>query len=235
MRIISKYQDYYDSVLAYGHDDTLTYVRKPEETLWDNEHIEKAFRTGGRLNSNRYDQYPFLLGFCGSFYYGLRVAINEWQGNNDFLKVFYSEDQVWDYIQRISCKVLRNSEMNSYSNKNYPAWAVSEHRFKKFFSRVHPDSDDMFFELGCPVFLITPSGKVLREEPKLKIKTNPCLKDLQFFKVMDSFQTFQKIDQYLGGVLGQAHPPMVQISDVDMRDKKGFDEYSFKKLPTKKR
>lgn len=62
-----------------------------------------------------------------------------------------------------------------------------------------------------------------------------ALQDVCFFRQVATYQAFQSIHQYLSGVLGMGQPHVPEISDKDMRDIKGFDEWSFKRLPTKKR
>jgi hypothetical protein len=52
-------------------------------------------------------------------------------------------------------------------------------------------------------------------------------------KFHDYYDSIQEISQYISGVLGVNAPETVSISDESMRDKKGFDSWSFKKRPTK--
>ncbi len=65
--------------------------------------------------------------------------------------------------------------------------------------------------------------------------TNPCLKDYGFYKVEDTFSAYQNINQYISGILGLDDPEIQNIDDEHMKIKRGFDSWSFKKLPTKRR
>lgn len=106
--------------------------------------------------------------------------------------------------------------------------------------------DSLFFEFGSPVLRIEhvnrhelPKKSVFddwRNYAALRVISNPNLSEISFQSVLDPYTAFQDISMYLTGVLGQAHPPMVQIGDEDMKVAKGFGhKYAFKNEPTKKR
>ena len=236
MRIVSKFKDYYDSALAYGHDETLTYVRKQEEVPFNDESIEKALNICPSFRDSHYRCTPFLVGFCGKFYFGMKAEYSStW--SRDFEKTFYAANTVDAYTRVIKDRGLRKSEMLYLKNAGF-IWSHGKKRltildrYEKYFSQIMPDDDDLFFTFGTPIFLIRKACHLDSVPTQLILKTNPCLKDFMFFHVEDSFTTFQEIDMYLGGVLGTAHPPMVQISDIDMKQKKGFGhKYAFKKRP----
>jgi len=60
------------------------------------------------------------------------------------------------------------------------------------------------------------------------------LKDFQMFKVADPFSMYQRISQWVGGVLPRNANPMVEITDDKIRaHKHGFDQWSFRKPPEK--
>lgn len=93
---------------------------------------------------------------------------------------------------------------------------------KRFFDpKSHAEQDVAFLRYKCPVFVFQDMRYVL----------NPRLADYHFQKVKDSFSAFQEVFQYISGVLGTNENPMVTISDKEKRDKKGFDNWSFKKRP----
>ena len=80
---------------------------------------------------------------------------------------------------------------------------------------------NLFIDKKVPLFALTNE----------KIILNANLKDYRFAKIKDPFTAFQDIMMYISGVLGVGEPEMVEISNNDMRDKKGFDDWSFKKHP----
>ena len=74
MRIISKFHDYYDSVMIYGQDKTVVYQRE-EKKIFDAKIKTKdlelySARIGYYKNSiweRKID--PFIIVFCGKVYY----------------------------------------------------------------------------------------------------------------------------------------------------------------------
>lgn len=222
MIIISKFQDYYDNALMYGHDDSIRYIRKTEEIKHENE--REWFSSYPELRNTNYRVMPFYLGFCGKFFAGLRVR---WGFSDGFDQTFYDAESFVKYIYNIRDKSLRKEEV-AYFERTWYNWFVGKRmsgleQANDFFGPI-PDNNDKFFELGCPIFMTT----------RKRIITNPQLSEFGFYRVFQAPQAFQEIDMYLSGVLGSAHPPMVEISDESMRDKKGFDEWSFKTRPTKR-
>lgn len=91
--------------------------------------------------------------------------------------------------------------------------------------------DELFIYLNTPIFMIVP-----HYHKSAYIYTNPILKDYQFQKLFDQFQAYQTIRAYLGSVLTTNKEPVpLNVSDKDMIYKKGFDDKSFRKAPTKKK
>jgi hypothetical protein len=236
MRIISKFDDYYDTAFAYGHDDTYTYIRKTEEVSVDLP--ENHYRTW--IGSQYLNEYAIILGFCGKFYFGHVIE----HGLNQ--TVCWSVSDIEKFINSISDIHLKKELAASFDGKKTHSFRFYYNRkrqfkstreaFEYYFSQTIPDSTDKFFEYGTPVFSLEyRTTRFLSDfrKPSGVLCTNPRLKDLDFYKVMEPYVAFQEIDMFLGGVLGSAHPPMKTISDIAMRDKKGFDEWSFKKKPTK--
>ena len=58
---------------------------------------------------------------------------------------------------------------------------------------------------------------------------NARLNIFQFQKIKDPMTAFQEIQMFISGVLGTPEKETIQISDNDMRDKKGFDKWSFRR------
>ena len=100
---------------------------------------------------------------------------------------------------------------------------------KMFFDKNTIENNDIFQKTGEPV-LRSESMKfnLLEYNEEKPCTVNPCLKDLDFAKVVDPYTAFQELEAYISGVLGAAHPKLIEITNDDMRDKKGFDKYSFR-------
>lgn len=62
-----------------------------------------------------------------------------------------------------------------------------------------------------------------------QIILNPVLKEIEFYKKIDSFTAFQELSMFISGIMGGKSPCMIEISNDDKIAKHGFDKYSFRK------
>lgn len=229
MKIISKLFDYYDKVGAYGVDD-IYYKRVRERFEF------KASERGWTSNQLRdyhmwydTDEYEwghntiqgyhlFLIGFCGDFYPCINVRYRK-DSTPD--KIFYDPEKFYN-------------EVTTYG---YPRGQFGDNQKLKFKQSVNEFFDarqyqkyaNAFVDYNCPIFSIR-----LTDTGKTELFTNIILKDFNFQKAVDPYSAYQRISSYISGVLGTKEHELVQISDLSMRDKKGFDKWSFKKQKTKR-
>lgn len=145
MKIISKLPDYYDSVLAFGHDEHVRYVREPVEYVgnqipdhlgfltkrtfsdgkWGNDKTD--FKSKIKSKSN-FIISPHCVAFCGVIYRGLVMNHVTNKGglydadlyHQDF---FYDKDGLVDYMKkhRIELKVPKNSNKKKYWKRDDPS------------------------------------------------------------------------------------------------------------------
>ena len=250
MKIVSKSRDYYDSVVGYGIDKTLTYIRTKEVLSLEHVDSRSELESFRRYIQDQI-QYPIeldVIGFCGKFY----VLVNF------FIKSLHNDDHRI-LLERTSSRNLKNFwEKLKKIHKNEKYFQSSRFRdrdlYRKFktsktrhkseidkfnnyekiietYNYVSPyncKSFDIFHELSCPVFVTT----FYPENQKKTITKNPILKDLGFSKVLDPFTTFQELSLFIGGVLSQTQYPPIELSDQDKIAKKGFDKWSFRTPPS---
>lgn len=227
MRIYSKFKDYYDGALAYGHDETVHYQRlfagfgadstdTPAPLLTFEKALGERLAVGKRWGGNN----PFqvmTLGFCGKIY---RLAAADYHSDSLFyrdrdvdFKQFYGD---LESLHRVFPQV---AEANSRIRSDYSKWVMPRHL------GVVEEQDDIFLALGVPVFAINPPCY-----GKDKYELNPTLKNIGFFRLVEPFQAFQQLEQYLSNVL---LPRDVEPEPQDNRSKiisKGFDtKTSFRK------
>tara|TARA_Y100000034_G_scaffold136985_1_gene218011 strand:+ start:16908 stop:17600 length:693 start_codon:yes stop_codon:yes gene_type:complete len=230
MLIKSKFRDYYDNSASYGIDKTVVYSRDTikDDKLFHEKFKERSYRTEkyfypksesryrmyrSDYNTDNYTVNTFLIAFCGKYYPGYKfVKTNEEH-------IFYSKEEVIDFYNKNNMEIEKDRR-GFFSGVNSLVY------MEKFFDRnTWKYLDELFQEFKVPVFAL--EGKT--------IINNPVLKDYKFGKVKKSPEAFQDIFMYISGVLGTNENEMINISDEDKRDKKGFDKWSFKKLPTKKK
>jgi hypothetical protein len=206
--------------------------------------IFEAKLTKGRTKDINID--PGFIGFCGKIY---PFIVLSW---NIGAKNIPGSDYVPEHTEERFCYNIDTLEnefskwnINFKAERDTPQWlkkrGVGRDRDWGRFTRKNAEdflivneNIDLFFEIGNPTFAMYCHENGYRRQ-NWKILENPILKDFQFYRVFDAYTAFQELSMFLGGVLGGAHPPMVEISNDDMARKKGFGhKYAFRKEPESK-
>ena len=234
MLILSKnIKDYYDGVAgSTGIDKTIIYNR---ETLDVNDkNLPKFFNNRGfslklntdylndlgrgrihKLSSRLYKNYSyFIIGFCGKQYIGWKLC-NEVKYKTE-TKLFTTITYDFDIIKTIlDFKSRRSNIDDSYKTV------------------VNKDLTQVFRDFNTPVFVYDQNydKKQIKGyySSDTKFIINPVLKDYEFYKIFDSFQAFQEIQMYIGGVLGNHEKDIITIDDKYKIEYHGFDKWSFRK------
>lgn len=261
MRIIGKTHDYYDSAMAYGIDPSVVFERTFEEFYRQEIPQEYKFlapnmrsrtrhyignpRTNHRrqgFDTNKagteFSYYPFTVAFCGKIYPGLELHFKT-PGSFDW-KAFRA------YTFEEWARLLEDAEQGFIEpkGKRYrSAWdrkgsPRDEQDCKEYFEHSGEDRVAWFAERAKPIV-------VWKDEDEPVLRFNSRLEDVAFYKVFDAYSAFQELDMFVSGVMTrEVHVPNkhtgklpnpVEIGDTDLRDKKGFDDRSFRKAPTKRR
>ncbi len=234
MRIISKFHDYYDIGMQYGQDQTLIYHRTPTETLvkkvtWGNEPgiFEKNCSPYDNCLSISYQR--FVVGFCGKAYLCYRLeAVVEGAPYKQIMYAYCAEAvrRFAEIFMEKHCYVQYMGKASPYSWMHTFKHVNVEKRFEKF--------DQMAFEdyfINNKVVLFTAIKSTSHERHRrytIEVLHDANLKDVQFYRVFDSFSAYQEIAMFLGGVLGVGEPHIIDVSDECKRDGKGFNDQSFK-------
>jgi hypothetical protein len=253
MRIISKFHDYYDSVMSYGQDESCIYLRKTVEydlreksnpqLIKDIKEIidkhakkpEKSWRSGNitRLSTintkhYKYEIEPFNVLFCGKLYKGVSIDRSSQKtdtychGETTYL---YSSDAVKSYMEKHG---IPNEDIKAWWHKNkLTTYSIVESYFKEI---TQPDLNWM---IANKVICILDSE---RADGVDIITVNPCLRNVQFYKVFEAYSAFQELDMWVSGTLAYPQNEMVEIDDKYKVQQHGFDEkYGFRKRPEKVR
>jgi len=226
MLIISKFHDYYDTAIGYGGvDKSVVYNRKEEEIdtrnpdkfMWG----RRPWRKSGEFDSKKYRHKwdTLAIAFCGQLYPLVRITREPtyWTGEN-ITSYLYSRKAVEDYQTKYSKGPIKS--------KSHVYWRYSVKLSDKVLDKVFDLNTwskfaDINRERRCPIILI-------KDE---ELTLDPCLKDYGFQTLFNPFIAFQEIHMYLSGVLGIPEKEIVEVSNEIQRDKKGFDNWSFKRHP----
>lgn len=255
MRIITKQSDYYDSIQAYGQDQSVIYIRKPEE-LFDEDFVDEYYRVNNKTfwsgkvghlyNVDSYRGVKIFTGFsvffCGQRY---NAIVTEVPNPDRFSitpiqRTHYNINDLNKYIDSLNLKYVKEYHHGWARKRGYKSNSVEALEGVTEFFAMNKTNDDLHFKFDVPVFVIATIGggfKSGRQRDREKgVIKNPVLKDYEFAHVKDPFTAYQEIDMYISGVLGGKSPRMQEISDEVMKQQKGFGhKYAFKTMPTKKR
>lgn len=250
MRIISKNRDYYDSALSFGHDPSVVFERF-EDAFWIDRHGENTshgfmapqmyadtsmrrllYGTNNSRTGWEFGFFPFTVAFCGKTYPGIEIHYAKAGSFEDpETKCFYDFESYTEQLHRFGLEYTEGRR-RSYSWDKHPKTSPRcEDEVKDYFATTGVDHVSLFAELRQPIAVC----HFVPHNPQLSVSLNVVLADYDFYKVFDAYTAFQELDMFVSGIMARDNNPMADISDVDMRDKKGFDNMSFKKAPTKRR
>lgn len=236
MYIIGKNKDYYDSIAnTMGIDKSLVYNRHLIE--FENNNIPNLFKKPayasnkerkniflqlGYFSINKENQKKhhdisfFIVGFCGKLYVGWKLynIIN----NKLVVNIIYD----FDYIKTIL---------------EHKAW-FGGNIVDVYNNIIKYDAMPIFREYKTPVFIYDDDFNRISIEKyfhkyNYRFLINPILKDYEFYKIFDSFQAFQEIQMFLGGVISSNEKEIIEIDDKYKIIQHGFDNWSFRKEPQK--
>lgn len=228
MKIISPFHDYYDSAMVY-FDDTILLKRKTERHFLGEikvalpYHMDSIAISYGRgISSNHRIAAIDYLYFCGKVYplFVLFNAERHWEKvNGKHVQIENRSDQV--YFNSFDDLLKACDQEGLKINRSFGQPKNHIEKIKERLERMEAQeiSADIFRNVGAPYFIL--EGNVIVVYPELKAITKS-------FK-MDAATVYQEIEMYMGGVLGQAEKEIIEVSDVDKRNSKGFDNQSFKK------
>lgn len=226
MRIISQFHDYYDGAQGAGIDTTLVYQRTTTPVLMRDD-MQSLVPNTPDLEWNIYRQcdagalFPLTLVFCGRCYPGAHFQ----RAGEDHC--FFSADAVDVF--------LRAHHITHFNLDKVSRWRKEVIPMRRFLANTGEPASRAVVETieanRWPILVYAPSlyGKAT---PMMR---DVCLKDLGFFRVVDAYTAFQDIAQFLARLAAPENQAPVQIQDADMVRAKGFDQWSFRKLPSKRR
>lgn len=239
MRIIGKGRDYYDGVSKYGYDSTVFYHRS-NETIHHTRDLARLNefkplagavfynRTahGSRVNAT-FSAVKIL--FCGKLYCGINVKLTDSRIESGYVTVddtFYTLDSINEFLAKYG--------LEGFCSRRRSQWA---------WMRDNDEVVDHFDIRGSEKFM---DIAVARKSPaivcvrvpytyEVDVIINAVLKDFHFYKVFASYAAYQEIDMFMSGVLAPENRPMVTIDDKYKIQEHGFDKFSFRNLPSKRR
>lgn len=255
MKIISKFKDYYDGATGI-YDPVPHYIRKTEDEFVRYLPKEKA----GALKEaiDLLDSMPSyrtnrsgIVFFCGRCYPFYEEIICQ-----DYRNIVYPIKKRCFYdIQKLIGQLEENIKLCHPNGRREKAEVLKTLRETKigrttlmgnnlsiatwdtFVPTGKKIHQKPFVEFSTPVFVLEKARPYSREH----LTINPQLKSYDFASAVSPYEAYQEISMFLGNELSSQMDPNIQRTDNDIRDSKGFDDWSFrrhkeesKKYPRKK-
>lgn len=242
MRIISAFNDYYDSAMALGQDRTRVFLRTPciVDQQTDRHALapcQALLRTVFQVNrlgivhitpfSPRYATQAaarpsrpstvlteFLVLIGGQCFPGYRIDLP-------------GKGATFSYglEQALAACVAADIDPRKVRRGLFERRSLEQQLKQLYALRDNTQLNEACIEHQIPLALITCAEIVI----------NPCLAESRFFQAMDPWQAFQTLDQFIGGLANNDEHAMARVSDADRIAQHGFDARSFRKPPTKTR
>lgn len=230
MRIISKFNDYYDIGMGLGHDPSLIYVREcmeidfklpdTDEQIAETRKLFKRFPTL-TLTRNVAVRYE-IIGFCGKFY----PVIIFPEGSNSLKypqELCYSTEEV----DSVLLKRLSPKEFQMWTNPSYPNYRsyrlgyYNRKKLEEFFKECKAVEDlNPFIVNRSPIVALNSGNGAI---------WNPRLRDYNFARIISPYEAFQEIEMFIGN-LAVPEKPIPPRTDIEKLQSHGFDKKeSFRK------
>lgn len=264
MKIISNFKDYYDGAAAkFGYSDDIVLKRLNSLEIFkkdgNNDVTDRLKIRVPSLYRNIQDS-NVILGVCGKLYpimiYGEEVFYSFIPKDIRRIKEIYDIEKkkpetIKSYKLINTCKEFLVSA--GIMENDY--WGIQVGKNKGYLDVIQ--NHEIFQDIGVTSFLMYINkqpivenfkyiGSVVKEDytkflgrdgyigSTSSIILNPILKELQFTKVMDQFTLLQEIEMYMGRLSENNTPAMPVGSNKVIAESKGYDKWSFRKMPTKK-
>jgi hypothetical protein len=196
LRIVSDFHDYYDVVQASGQDQTLVYQRARKEVKLDRNTYPFPLFEGTPRFEFRPRGIPlvqFVVGFCGKVYPILRLSHSRQGEPTVKTALCYTLSDVDDFVERH----FRRREIETYRSKPRrwrfadSVWPRNQRRekFEEFFVACAAKLGafgQVFIDNRCPLFVASTWWDIGKRNREYKIVYNECLKDVEFFKLIDT-------------------------------------------------
>ena len=199
-----------------GMDREVVYVRDRKEI-----EIDAKYELGYSYThaSSNCEIRMHLLGYCGQIF--------------KIVDVIYHTPTISRYtfydFEEFKSFALENKICSQWDFGHSRWWSG---KYTKFKEQKTDSLLELFHKHQTPLFLIS---TIKDSNKKQKLTINPSLMAFDFHRIKDTYTAYQDIFQYVAGTLNKKENEMVEISNADKIHKHGFDKFSFRKLPAKKK
>lgn len=222
MIIHSDFHDYYDTVKAWGVDETQRIQRFHKLTPLEGLRHERLRFSDGYLELDF-----FFMGYCGEWLPGIRI-----RDSKGVYRFVYSEEDIENisFESKDDFRTFYDPRPRWYARSLYQTCKVVFERGTFLYESQMPP-EDLFYEYKCSLLTIT-----YRNKEGFTLHEWPRLKDHDFMRIKDPFTVYQDICTYQFGVIGNTEDNTTTVPDEYLASAKGFDmEYGFRTRPKEKK
>ena len=242
MRIISRFNDYYDGVQSHGQDKTSVFKRQSESFVGDGNqplpshmaflrdflagHLPNSIKVKTRTCRSLTAEHGAVL-FAGKLYPFAEVS------------AFPRSAEKPPVIDHVYSLEALNAFFLSHGED------LDTKKVATYFRRDPKITRKNFFDLRDSTQLLDKAidfGVGILVHKRLdadhwkiseSIEVNACLANVNFARVVNAWQAYQELQMFFGNIAAP-EPPTLSITDKDRQQQHGFDEWSFRKLPSQR-
>jgi hypothetical protein len=256
MIIKSPFKDYYDNCVGYGIDKAVVFERETEYALVRNcrrgrSNLDDAVldiaATCSALLDNMVELHsgyfsPFVVGFCGHLYVGLKSYVNNDQRLNlqrvNAMRVLLNDADrrcVLPHYQWVEKDFTADEMVMDWGSRSY--FSLGRRSNAKTLTEwaernavlLDVERQDLFFKHNLVSFVyerhISYRG--------VGVTINPILNDFNFQRRMDGITAFQEVSMHVASLKSANIRQPEPITDEMRAMSKGFDKSSFRKGPSR--
>jgi hypothetical protein len=242
MKLISKIHDYYDAPFKQSVSDPKYCFVRHNETI----HIKQTAVHSTRLAFMKFScdvggvSYYFeggLIGFCGTIYPYISRSVTHYTTYVPPKSEFY---YTWDDFVRNNPeiaagkgRVSNKCYINNLSDiKNWLATGTVCNWVSDYVSTTDQEILRLFRDYRVAYFQISRIDNNNKER-FVVVELYPVLGNYSFYKLFDTYSTYQRVEMFLMNELIRPDVINVVIPDELKAQSKGFNKWSFRKMSEK--
>lgn len=157
---------------------------------------------------------PILIGFAGTTFRGFYVETESRHSPSDVRGSYIWDSVTW---KKLLLRINKKETLLDLRENIRDLVEIFEQ---------YEIPQDLYHKHNVPIIMCRYDVR----KRELSWVTNPCLKDIKFFKAMPHYSAFQVLQGFVGGVLRSSENETIEVSDRSKIEGHGMDyKWSFRK------
>jgi len=230
MLLLSKTKDYYDHLVSQGVDKSVVYKRSQGELELSKDSLSLDINLRVGLRNREFTSLRYYVYFCGKFYPGVLFSFDD-KDCQKVIRYCYTFDDYKSAIAEFNDALKRSVTLKKKEDRSlWSDESLFYHFMFEFFKKTVDASVENIHKISTPIGYVGVRGNERRSflDDKLNVLTDINLKEIEFYRVKDTYTAFTEISQFISGVLGGNSPALVEVEDKYKISAHGFDKQSFR-------